>query len=277
MTRARLHLAVLAVALAAGVGPAPGGRAEAAEDENLDILGTWHVLVHYTDDNSSHPDQLRWHDRVWVFEREKGKLIWTEYPIVVFGSEDGRFEVGRSGSLHRVLGAWIPSELQLANIRVGLRTNSRGVKSKKLRGADAKGWSTTSRARAASASVITYQEIWTVEFVDGLPQFGQQDLMGSARTEDLAGVTQYMLRERESGGVFQGEYERDGTRHGTVIMRRAGAAKRLEEKDPDERMREVIEREIERAKSAEAQDAPAPPGVEPDFDLIPRNDEAEDD
>jgi hypothetical protein len=274
MTRARCKLGgVLVVVLAACTALAPPGRAQdSAPAETLDLVGTWHVLVHYTDDNTTHPDQLRWHDRLWVFAHENGKLVWTEYPIVVFGSEEGRFEGLGTGSAHRVLGGWLPNEMQLANIRAGLRTNTRGMKAKKLRGSDAEGWTTISRARAASASVITYQEIWSVEFVDGLPHFRQEDLMGSARTEDLAGVTHYMLQERTAGGVFSGRYERDGTRHGTVMMRRAGDRKRLEEKDQGERMREVMRRETERGEVEPAPDDGA--GSAPDFDLIRDRDEA---
>ncbi|MBW2361977.1 MAG: hypothetical protein JRG84_13795 [Deltaproteobacteria bacterium] len=208
----------------------------------VDLAGAWHVLVHYTDDNSSHPDQLRWHDRVWVFERKNGKLVWTEYPIVVFGDDAGRFERRSSGQYARVLGGWWPSEAQLANIRVGLRTNTRGMKSKKLRGSDAEGWATHSRVRAASASVISYQENWSVTYEAGLPHFQQQDVMGSARTESLEGITRYETRESAAGGAFAGAYERDGTRHGTFWMRRAGARLRLDAKDPKRQRSEVPRR-----------------------------------
>ena len=221
-----------AALLAAWLLLAPVGHADDVElESNIDLLGSWHVLVHYTDDNSSHPDRLRWHDRVWVFARAHGKLVWTEYPIVVFSDDAGRFERRSSGQYARVLGGWWPSETQLANIRVGLRTNSRGMKSKKLRGSDAEGWATSSRVRSASASVITYQENWSVAYADGLPRFVQQDVMGSARAESLEGITRYETRERQASGVFVGAYERDGTRHGTFWMRRAGARLRLDEKD----------------------------------------------
>jgi len=227
---------VLAALLAAGFAFAPVAAAEdaPAAASPIDLVGVWHVLVHYTDDNSSHPEQLRWHDRLWVFEREHGKLVWTEYPIVVFGDDTDRFERRSSGQYARVLGGWWPSENQLANIRLGLRTNTRGMKSKKLRGSDAEGWSTASRPRAASASVITYQELWTIRFVNGLPRFEQEDVLGSARAETLKGVTRYEILEREPGGVLSGPYERDGTRHGRVWLRRAGGRLRLEDKDPSQ-------------------------------------------
>ena len=30
----------------------------------VELEGTWHVLVHYTDDNTANPDQPRWEDRL---------------------------------------------------------------------------------------------------------------------------------------------------------------------------------------------------------------------
>lgn len=217
--------------------PALAEDAPAASDPRpvappaIDLVGAWHVLVHYTDDNSSHPDQVRWHDRIWIFERKSGKLVWTEYPIIVFSNDTGRFERRGSGQYARVLGGWTPSETQLGNIRVGLRTNTRGMKSKKLRGSDAEGWETRSRARAASASSITYQENWSVVFRDGLPDFAQHDVMGSARAENVEGVTRFTTEERPAGGVLVGSYERDGTRHGRFWMRRSGSRLGLDESD----------------------------------------------
>jgi hypothetical protein len=219
----------------------PAAQAEdAGVARPVDLVGVWHVLVHYTDDNSIHPEQVRWQDRVWKFERKQSKLVWTEYPIVVFGDETDRFERLGTNRAARVLGGWLPNEAQLANIRIGLRTNTRGMKSKKLRGSDADGWTTTSRRRTASASVISYQEIWSVSYSAGLPQFVQHDVMGSVRAETLEGVTRFDTREREAGGVFSGVYERDGTRHGTFWLRRTGGALRLEEKDSNQQFRELL-------------------------------------
>lgn len=207
-------------------------RAEApATEPKVDLLGTWHVLVHYTDDNSSHPDQLRWQDRLWVFERNGDTLEWTEYPILVFSDDTGRFERRGSGQYARVLGGWTPSESQLANIRLGVRTNTRGMKTKKLRGSDAEGWETRSRARRASVSAITFQENWSITWRDGLPEFAQHDVMGSARAESLEGVTLYAAEERPAGGYVIGRFERDGTRHGRFWMRRSGSRLGLDQKD----------------------------------------------
>ena len=54
------HLGAGALALLASAAPA-----RAAE---VDIAGTWHVLVHYTDANSASPQQPRWDDRVWLLD-----------------------------------------------------------------------------------------------------------------------------------------------------------------------------------------------------------------
>jgi hypothetical protein len=222
---------LIAPGAVADEGPAPPEPQAPAIEGIVDLLGAWHVLVHYTDDNSTHPDQLRWHDRLWVFERSKGKLVWTEYPIVVFSDDTERFEQRAGGQYARVLGGWEPSEAQLGNIRAGLRTNSRGMKSKKLRGSDEEGWATHAKVRNTSASVITYQENWSVVFRAGLPQFEHHDVMGSARAESLEGVTRYAVEARPAGGLLTGSYERDGTRRGRFWMRRSGGRLGLDEAD----------------------------------------------
>lgn len=201
----------------------------------VELMGTWHVLIHYTDDNSNHPEQQRWLDRVWAFERKGSRLEWIEYPITVFGDETGRFERRGTGQYARALGAWEPSPAQLQNIRDGVRVNTRGRKKKSLRGSDAAGWSTVSRARAGSASVITYQENWNVEGLPDLPVFTQEDLMGSGRSETLEGVTRFETTSVEEGGaLLRGSFERDGSRHGTFQLRRAGQVGMLEEKSQEE-------------------------------------------
>ena len=201
----------------------------------LDLTGSWHVLIHYRDDSTSHPERDRWLDRLWVFAEKNGKLYWTEYPIVVFSDESGRFERRSSGQYARVLGNWEPSEPQMANIQAGLQTNSRGSKKKKLKGSDAEGWKSTYRARPGSASVVTYQENWSVDEATGLPVFTQEDVMSSVRTETLEGVTQYTTKGLENGGeVLVGSYSRDGTRHGTFRMTRSGGAIPLEKRDQRE-------------------------------------------
>jgi hypothetical protein len=227
-----LRLALLAFLLLAPPTAAAG----------VDLVGTWHVLIHYTDDNTSHPDQLRWNDRVWVFEREGDRLIWKEYPIVVFSDETDRFERLESGQYARVLGAWEPSQAQLRNIAAGLRFNSRGAKKKSLRGSDLEGWRTSGRVRPGSASVITYHEDWRIEGLPEAPVFLHRDVMGSARSETMEGLARYQSSSVEAGGsLIRGSYERDGTRHGSFVMRRSGELSEVGEGDPMERLRQRIQ------------------------------------
>ena len=127
----RLLLGVLALVVAA----APLTRAEA-----VDLIGTWHVLVHYKDSAAEHPERERWEDRIWVFEKEGSRLRWTDYPIVVFSDQTGRFEQLGGNRASRVLHFWEPNAAQLAQIRGGLEINPRGSRSKTLRGAHAEGW-----------------------------------------------------------------------------------------------------------------------------------------
>lgn len=196
-----------------------------AAEPAVDLIGNWHVLIHYRDDHSHDPSLERWDDRLWVFERSGSGLRWTEYPIVVFADQTGRFE--RLGTAHasRVVHAWEPNLEQLAQIHEGLEYNTRGMKSKTLRGSDAEGWYSAAAPWAASASVITYTEHWSVEGMPGAPVFSRRDVLGSALSESLEGLTRYATTEVEPGGnVLRGSFERDGTRHGSFRMMRAGAA-----------------------------------------------------
>lgn len=205
-------LAVLALCAPAGAG-----------GDGVDLIGTWHVLVHYRDDNAANPETPRWEDRVWQFERAGSRLRWTEYPIVVFDDEEGRFERRASGQYARILHFWEPSAAQREDIRNGLQVNSRGRKSKTLRGSDDEGWRSTSRPRAVSASIITYTEHWSIEGMPSRPVFLREDVMGSASTESLEGVTRYATAEVDpASGILVGSFERDGVRHGTFRMMRSG-------------------------------------------------------
>jgi len=217
------RLATLA-ALLLSLGLVPAARAADLADR---LVGTWHVLVHYKDANATHADEPRWDDRVWVFEKKGDRLAWTEYPIAVFTDESGRFERRGSGQLARVLGYWEPSEAQLAEIAAGLELNSRGMKEKTLR--NTRGvWHSASRPTAASASVVSYTESWNIEGTPELPIFRREDSLGGERTESLAGVTLYTSTSADpSGNLFKGSFERDGSRHGTFRMLRAGTGKAL--------------------------------------------------
>ncbi|HTF34841.1 MAG TPA: hypothetical protein VK714_14235 [Myxococcota bacterium] len=215
---------VAAAGLALWVLAAAAGRA--AAEPTVDLSGTWHVLIHYRDDTTHDPKQIRWDDRLWAFQRDAKGLEWTEYPIVVFEDETGRFEKSATG-LHRVVGAWEPSPVQLAQIKSGLEYNPRGTKSKTLSGSDAGGWSSGGRGGSpTAANVITYSETWSIAGLPTKPVFTRDDILGSASAEHMEGRTQYVTESVEEGGnLLRGTFERDGTRHGSFTMRRSGAAK----------------------------------------------------
>jgi hypothetical protein len=203
---------------------APAARAAEPPER---LLGTWHVLVHYKDANAANPDQKRWDDRVWVFEKTGDRLRWTEYPIAVFGDESGRFERRATGQFARVLGWWEPNQTQRTEIQAGLELNSRGMKSKTLRFTQGE-WRSASRPTAASVSVVSYTESWSIEGTPELPVFRREDSLGGERTDQLDGLTLYTTRSVDpAGDVLRGEFERDGTRRGSFMMTRAGAGRAL--------------------------------------------------
>jgi len=190
---------------------------------DLDLLGTWHVLVHYKDSQTNNPDFERWEDRIWALQMEGSRLRWSQYPIVVFRDDSGRFE--RTGRQYaRIVHYWEPNAAQLADIRSGLEINPRGSKSKALRGSDAEGWASGAPIQAFSASTLTYTETWRIEDPRGLPVFTIEESLGGARAESLEGLTEYRTAAVEPGGdSLRGTYNRDGARVGTFRMMRAGA------------------------------------------------------
>jgi hypothetical protein len=188
----------------------------------LDLIGTWHVLVHYTDDNANDSKQLRWDDRIWIFESTGSRLRWDEFPIVVFGDNSDRFEHLGTNRARRITGAWEPNPKQFSQILDGLEVNDRGMKSKKLRKVEGDGWRSQSASRSVSASVLSYVEHWSIEGTPGRPVFRREDQLGAERSEGLDGVTLYSTtRVDPSGDLLQGDFERDGTRHGSFRMLRA--------------------------------------------------------
>jgi hypothetical protein len=212
---ARLLLGVLALlVVTTAVTPA----------EAIDLIGTWHVLIHYKDSVTENPERERWEDRVWVFEQEGSRLRWTDYPIVVFGDQTGRFEHLGGNRASRALHFWEPNAAQLAQIQEGLEINSRGSRSKTLRGSDAAGWSSGKKKSGyQSARFITFQEIWQITGMPDRPTFIRDDVLGSAATEDVEGRTTWEGETVEPGGdVIRGRYDRDGTRIGTFRITRSG-------------------------------------------------------
>jgi hypothetical protein len=188
----------------------------------VDLVGTWHVLVHYKDSASENPDLPRWDDRIWVFEREGERLRWTEYPIVVFTDDSGRFE-RTSRQYSRTLQHWEPNEKQLAQIRRGLEINERGSKSKALRRSAAGGWQSSAGSGAMGGNVLTYSEHWSIQDPDGQPVFRFEDSLSGPQAEGIEGVTEYRTTAVVSGDLLRGSYGRDGTRTGTFRLMRSGA------------------------------------------------------
>jgi hypothetical protein len=198
----------------------------AAPAAALDLVGTWHVLVHFKDSATTHPERERWEDRVWEFAMEGDRLRWSDYPIVVFSDETGRFEQDGGNRASRVLHFWEPNEAQLAQIRGGLEINHRGSRTKTLRRAPDGGW-TSGEGRPAyqSARFITFTELWSITGSPDRPVFSFDDVMGSATPKSFEGRTVYETESVEAGGqALRGRFERDGTRIGAFHMRRAGAA-----------------------------------------------------
>jgi hypothetical protein len=221
----------LALALALLLGSAaPSARA-------VELEGYWYVLVHYQDAETNKPDQWRWDDRVWRFEKKGDRLEWGEWPIVVLDDETGRFEAVRGGRATRVLGKWEPSAAQLGDIRDGLQVNSRGMKSKTLRSeAGGTAWSSGEGPAADSALVVTYSETWKIAGLPAAPVFSRDDSMGSGVTESMSGRTVYTTENvGPNADEIRGRFERDGTRSGTFRMIRSGATEALKGAARDQR------------------------------------------
>jgi hypothetical protein len=211
---------------------APGlailGLALPARSAEVDLSGTWHVLTHYKDSAAANADAERWEDRVWVFASDGNGLRWTEYPIVFFEDQSGRFEHSGGNRAARVVHFWEPNPAQLAELDAGPRVNSRGSRSKKLRGSDTDGWRSSARSTAASASVITFTAHWSIEGLPAAPLFRQDDVLGSGLSEAMEGRTEYRTEVvEESGDVLRGRYQRDGTRIGSFQMRRTPGVRGL--------------------------------------------------
>jgi len=221
----------------------------------VELAGTWYVLVHYKDAAAGNPDAERWDDRVWVFERKGGRMRWTEYPIVLFRDETGRFERRSTGQYARILHHWEPSPAQRADIADGLQVNTRGSKRKTLRGSDAAGWSSSRARGAASASSISYSEVWRVEGLPDRPVFSRSDLLSGAATGSMEGVTRYATTAVSRGGdLLTGTFERDDSRRGVFRMVRTGEAGALEGSGTlAERQRPALESEIRRSPELRAE------------------------
>jgi hypothetical protein len=228
LLRLLLLTALLGVSLGLPAAPAQAG--------DLDLEGTWHLLVHFQDGGSEDPEAERWYDRVWKFERQGRRLQWTDYGIVVFEDSRGRFELIGATTRSRVMGYWEPNERQQKNIRDGLEIVPRESRAKSLRGSPQRGFRSSGGLRPTSASVISYHELWSITDPGGKPVFTRDDVLGSARTERMEGVTRYQTLEvLEGGNLLRGRFERDGSLHGSFQLTRAGETRAREGDEVDRR------------------------------------------
>jgi len=206
-------LACLTALLAAGSGSAAG--------TGVDLLGAWHVNVHFQDSASSDPEAERWEDSVWRFEKSGSRLLWTEFQIVEFTNAAGRFELHDGVRPQRILHYWEPDEQQQAEIRAGLQVDARAARSKSLRGTPTSGYESVGGLRPESSSVIGYSESWRIEGLPLQPVFTRVDLLGSGVTQDLEGQTRYQTDwVSADGDELRGVFVRDGSRKGRFAMRR---------------------------------------------------------
>jgi hypothetical protein len=193
-----------------------------AAGTGVDLIGAWHVNVHFRDTQSPEPEVDRWEDKVWRFEQRGSRLQWTEFPTVVFSKRAGRFELNEGGRPMRILHSWEPDEEQRAEIRAGLLVDPLGARSKSLRGSPDAGYESAGGLRE-EISVIGYSESWRIEGLPLLPIFTRIDVMGAGSTDNIEGQTRYRTDGISAdGNEVRGVFARDGSRRGRFTMRRMG-------------------------------------------------------
>lgn len=229
---------------------------------DVDLRGDWYVLIHYRDSNTANPDADRWEDKVWTFAEKGSRLEWTEYPIVFFSDGSGRF--GRVGGnpRARILHAWEPNASQQSEIDFGLQVNSRGSKTKSLRGSMDRGYASTRARGSRSATVVSYEESWAIDDPTGKPVFTRDDIMGTGLavavdSEDgtLSGRTRYATTEVSADGrTLSGTYTRDESKQGVFRLVRAGAPRGIESdgRTPNEKAWERAEQNLRQELQQEA-------------------------
>jgi hypothetical protein len=205
---------------------------EAAEPEPFDLQGSWYVLVHYDDSAAASQGNQNWEDKVWTFEPKGSRLVWTEYPVLVFDDEGGRMEKLPSGRLIKSSGAWEPNARQLAYIARGLAVNPRWARSKSLQGDPQRGYRSVGVSNRESASVISYSEAWEIRDLAHLPVFQRSDEMSSARSAPLAGRTEYQSTATTGKpDRLTGSFSRDQVQRGSFLMIRSGPVELAKPKD----------------------------------------------
>jgi hypothetical protein len=236
-TRRSLSWALLFILITAIALPSLASAKKKRFESELE--GTWFLVIHFTDENTNNPDSTRWLDRVWRFSMKGSRLLWTEYPIVVIEDTTGRFEAIPGNPRSRVLEGWEPNSAQYQDLKAGPRVNTRGSKSKSLKGSDTKGWKSTGRNNVASASVVGYQENWSILGAAGKRVFAFDEIFGNAAKGSAEGQTIYSEVEIKSdGSEVRGKYERDGTRIGTFRMFRTKNIRALKSESEDSTVNE---------------------------------------
>lgn len=223
-------MALLSLALGLLVSISPTSRAHASQQAEFELLGTWYVLVHYTDlgANGSDPaavpvEAKAWEDKVWSFEAKGSRLVWTEHSAVVFGDSRGRSEALAGGRKIRSEGHWRPSREQAVEIENGLLINPQWARSKTLIGDRERGFRSRGALNRESSKVIGYSERWEIEGLGALPVFLRLDEMTSARSEALEGRTEYRSESINGNATrLKGTFSRDGAQQGSFTMTRSG-------------------------------------------------------
>ena len=191
----------------------------------VELEGTWYVLVHYRDASSSNPDAMRWEDRVWDFQREGERLLWTDYELVSFVDSRGRFERAR-----RVLGAWEPSRSQRREIERGLFANLRGARVLALEQTEDGDWQTRADADALrkSRSVVSFGLAGSVARARDLPVFSIDEMLRSPGS--IASLSHTVLTTKSAGDrgdQLSGDYTLSETRTGSFRMVPTSLRRRL--------------------------------------------------
>ncbi len=191
----------------------------------VDLEGTWYLLVHYRDGASPNPDAMRWEDRVWHFQREGERLLWTDYEVVRFVDSRGRFERDR-----RVLGPWEPSRSQRREIERGLFANPRGARVLALEKTEDGGWRTRvdPDALRKSRAVMSFGLAGSIRGTRDLPIFAIDEMLRSLGS--VPSLSQTVMTTRSAspdGDRLTGDYARSADRHGTFRMVPTSLRRRL--------------------------------------------------
>jgi hypothetical protein len=191
----------------------------------VELEGTWYLLVHYRDASSANPDALRWEDRIWHFQREGERLLWTDYELVNFVDSRGRFERDR-----RVLGPWEPSRSQHREIERGLFANRRGARVLALERSEEGGWRTRvdSDALQKSRAVMSFGLAGSIAGARDLPTFSIDEML--RRPGSIASLSHTVMTTKSassSGDRLTGSYTSSGTRTGTFRMVPTSLRRRL--------------------------------------------------